>query len=319
LADTPGVDLLERQTQLEELARHLRAAAGGTGKIVFVSGEAGAGKSAVVEMFAQQAPRGTRLLWGHCDALQTSRVLGPVHEVASGLALPQASSTEVGAREPLFGLLLERLSPPHPVSLVVLEDIHWADEATLDLVRFLGRRIQRTRCLLIATHRDDELPATHPLRAVLGELIGQHAARLRVPPLSLTAVEQLARGTPHDARHIYQVTGGNAFFVRELLSAQPGTVPETVRDAVLARLMACSPAARALTELVSLLPGRTPSWLTHTLLGDVGPAVDEAVARGLLRYHEVACASSACTAFRAGRGLPPVPIRLASRRVKSRC
>ena len=194
LADTSRVGLLERQTQLEELARHLRAAAGGTGKIVFVSGEAGAGKSAVVEMFAQQAPRGTRLLWGHCDALQTSRVLGPVHEVASGLSLPQASSTEVSAREPLFGLLLERLSPPHPVTLVVLEDIHWADEATLDLVRFLGRRIQRTRCLLIATHRDDELPATHPLRAVLGELIGQHAARLRIPPLSLSAVEQLARG-----------------------------------------------------------------------------------------------------------------------------
>jgi DNA-binding CsgD family transcriptional regulator/tetratricopeptide (TPR) repeat protein len=280
------VDLLERQPQLEELAQHLRAAAAGTGKIVFVSGEAGAGKSAVVEMFAQQAPRGTRLLWGHCDALQTSRVLGPVHEVASGLSLAQTSRAESNSREPLFGQLLERLSPPHPVSLVVLEDIHWADEATLDFVRFLGRRIQRTRCLLIATHRDDELPSTHPLRAVLGELIGQHAARLRIPPLSLDAVEQLLRGTRHDARHIYQVTEGNAFFVRELLAAQPGTVPETVRDAVLARLMACSVDARALTELVSLLPGRTPSWLTHTLLGDVGTAADEAVAHGLLRYHE---------------------------------
>jgi DNA-binding CsgD family transcriptional regulator len=280
------VDLLERQTQLEELAQHLRAAAAGTGKIAFVSGEAGAGKSAVVEMFAQQAPRGTRLLWGHCDALQTSRVLGPVYEVAGGLSLSQASSAEGNSREPLFGQLLERLSPPHPVSLVVLEDIHWADEATLDLVRFLGRRIQRTRCLLIATHRDDELPATHPLRGVLGELIGQHAARLRIPPLSLGAVEQLVRGTRHDAQQIYQVTEGNAFFVRELLSAQPGTVPETVRDAVLARLMPCSPAARALTELVALLPGKTPSWLTRTLLGDVGAAADEAVSRGLLRYHE---------------------------------
>ena len=133
------MELLERHTQLEELAQHLRAAAAGTGKIVFVSGEAGAGKSAVVELFAQQAPRGTRLLWGHCDALQTSRVLGPVHEVASGLSL-QASSTESSSREALFGRLLERLSPPHPVSLVVLEDIHWADEATLDFVRFLGRR-----------------------------------------------------------------------------------------------------------------------------------------------------------------------------------
>ena len=99
LADTPRVDLLERQTQLEELAQHLRAAAAGSGKIVFLSGEAGAGKSAVVEMFAQRAPRGTRLLWGHCDALQTSRVLGPVHEVASGLSLPQAPRAESNSRE----------------------------------------------------------------------------------------------------------------------------------------------------------------------------------------------------------------------------
>jgi len=280
------VELLERQAQLDELAQHLRSAAAGVGKLVFVSGEAGAGKSALVEQFAQQAPRSARLLWGHCDALQTSRVLGPVNEVASGLSLAGPSRTEGMSREPLFGRLLERLSPPQPPSLVVLEDVHWADEATLDFVRFLGRRIQRTRCLLIATHRDDELSTTHPLRAVLGELTGQHSARLRIPPLSLAAVEQLAHGTRHDAQHIYQVTGGNAFFVRELLSAPPATVPETVRDAVLARLMGCSADARALTELVSLLPGRTPSWLVRTLLGDVGAAADEAVARGLLRYQE---------------------------------
>jgi len=183
------VELLERQAQLDELAQHLRSAAAGVGKLVFVSGEAGAGKSALVEQFAQQAPRGARLLWGHCDALQTSRVLGPVNEVASGLSLAGPSRTEGMSREPLFGRLLERLSPPQPPSLVVLEDVHWADEATLDFVRFLGRRIQRTRCLLIATHRDDELSATHPLRAVLGELTGQHSARLRIPPLSLAAVE----------------------------------------------------------------------------------------------------------------------------------
>jgi DNA-binding CsgD family transcriptional regulator len=282
------VDLLERHAQLEELAQHLRAAVAGTGKVVFVSGEAGAGKSALIEQFAQQAPRGVRVLWGHCDALQTSRVLGPVHEVASGLSLAENPRAANMSRELLFGRLLERLSSPQPPSVVVLEDVHWADEATLDFVRYLGRRIQRTRCLLIATHRDDQLSATHPLRAVLGELTGQHAARLRIPPLSLAAVEQLARATRHDPRHIYEVTAGNAFFARELLAAPPGTVPETVRDAVLARLMACSPAARALTELVSLLPGRTPSWLARALLGDVAAAADEAVAHGLLRHHEEA-------------------------------
>jgi DNA-binding CsgD family transcriptional regulator/tetratricopeptide (TPR) repeat protein len=286
LSDTPEVDLLERQTQLEELAQHLREVATRAGKVAFVRGEAGAGKSALIEQFALQAPRGTRVLWGHSDALQTSRVLGPVNEVAAGLSVLGTVRESDVSREQLFSRLLERLSPPNPVSVVVLEDLHWADEATLDFVRFLGRRIQRTRCLLIATHRDDELEPTHPLRRVLGELTGQHTARLRVPALSLDAVTQLARETRHDARQVYQVTAGNAFFVRELLSAPKDTVPDTVRDAVLARLMQCSPAARELAEFVSLLPGRTPFWLTRGLLGDIGAAADEAAARGLLRYHD---------------------------------
>ncbi len=283
LADTLRVELLERQSQLDELSRHLREAGSVAGKVAFVSGEAGAGKSALVERFAQQIPRTTRVLWGHCDALQTSRVLGPVNEVAAGLSLGGTAAD--ASRETLFSRLLERLTAPNPPTVVVLEDLHWADEATLDFVHFLGRRIQRTRCLLIATHRNDELAATHPLRAVLGELTGAHAARIRVLPLSLEAVEHLTRGTRRDAAQVYRVTAGNAFFVRELLSA-PDTVPETVRDAVLARLLQCSPAARNLAELVSLLPGRTPVALTRTLLGDTAAAADEAVARGLLRYDE---------------------------------
>jgi DNA-binding CsgD family transcriptional regulator/tetratricopeptide (TPR) repeat protein len=284
------MDLLERRAQLEELAQHLREAASRAGKIAFVSGEAGAGKSALVELFAQQAPRGTRVLWGHCDALQTSRVLGPVNEVAAGLLPAGALRSAALSREQLFSRLLESLTTPHPVSVVVLEDVHWADEATLDFVGFLGRRIQRTRCLLIVTHRDDELAPSHPLRAVLGELTGQHAVRLRIPALSLSAVGRLARGTRHDARHIYQVTAGNAFFVRELLSAPKDTVPETVRDAVVGRLAQCSTAARELAELVSLLPGRTPYRLARELLGDVGAAADEAVTRGLLRHYDEALA-----------------------------
>lgn len=284
------MDLLERHAQLEELAQHLRTAATQAGRVAFVSGEAGAGKSALIELFAQQAPRGTRILWGHCDALQTSRVLGPVNEVAAAMLAAGTQHGSATSREQLFSRLLENLSPPNPATMVVLEDLHWADEATLDFVGFLGRRIQRTRCLLIVTHRDDELAPTHPLRVVLGELTGQHTGRLRIPPLSLDAVQRLARSTRHDARQIYQVTAGNAFFVREVLSAPKGTVPETVRDAVLGRLTQCSPAARELAELVSLLPGKTPFWLARALLGDVGGAADEAVARGLLRYHDEALA-----------------------------
>jgi ATP/maltotriose-dependent transcriptional regulator MalT len=287
-----ATELLERQSQLEELVRHLHDAGSRAGKVALVCGEAGAGKSSLVELFTQQAPRTTRVLWGHCDALQTSRVLGPVNEVVAGLSL--LSGSGVGAslsREQLFARLFERLSPPNPLSIVVLEDLHWADEATLDFVRFIGRRIQRTRCLLLATYRDDEVAAPdHPLRGVLGELTGQHTARLRVPALSLQAVEQLVKGTSRDPKRVYGVTGGNPFFVRELLSAPIDSIPETVRDAVVARLMQCSPASREVAEVVSLLPGKTELWLVTALLGDAGAATDEAAARGLLRYQDGALA-----------------------------
>jgi DNA-binding CsgD family transcriptional regulator/tetratricopeptide (TPR) repeat protein len=285
------MDLLERQGQLDELTRHLHEAGTRGGKVAFVGGEAGAGKSALVEHFAQQASRTARVLWGHSDALQTSRVLGPVSEVAAGLShLPGGAQAAGLSREQLFSLLFEKLSAPNTVSLVVLEDLHWADEATLDFVRFMGRRIQRTRCLIVATYRDDEIAPSHLLRGVLGEVTGRHAARIRVPPLSFPAVEQLAKGTHRDPRTVYEVTSGNPFFVRELLAAPTDIVPETVRDAVLVRLMQCSPAAREVAELVSLLPGRTELWLARALLGEMGVAADEAAERGLLRYHDAALA-----------------------------
>src|SRR5580704_2088624 len=200
------MDLLERQAQIGELTRHLHEAGTSAGKIAFVSGEAGAGKSVLVEEFVRQSARAARVLWGHCDALQTSRVLGPVNEVVAGLSLLPDTPREAGvSREQLFSRLFERLSPPNPVSVVVLEDLHWADEATLDFVRFLGRRIQRTRCLLIATFRDDELAPNHPLRSVLGESTGIHTMRIALPPLSLAAVESISQGTRRDARQVYEV------------------------------------------------------------------------------------------------------------------
>lgn len=280
------MDLLERQFQLGELGRLLEAGAS-SGKIALVSGEAGAGKSALVELFAGQAARDARVLWGHCDALQTSRVLGPVNELAAGLSLRQGNTADPDLnREQLFSRIMEQLTAPNRTSVVVLEDLHWADEATLDFVRFLGRRIQRTRCLLIVTYRDDEHAPPHLLRGVIGDLTGRHATRLPLPPLSIGAIEQLVKDSARDAGQIFQVTGGNPFFVRELLAVSSGVVPETVRDAILSRLMQCSAQAREVAELVSLLPGRTEPWLTRAILGEIAAAADEAVARGLLKYQD---------------------------------
>ncbi|HZF27302.1 MAG TPA: AAA family ATPase, partial [Steroidobacteraceae bacterium] len=281
------MDLLERQPQLDELARQLREAEAGRGKIVFVAGEAGAGKSSLVESFTSNPRRGVRTVWGACDALQTPRTLGPIHEIAASLvvASPDAEHGE-HSRPEFFARLVETLSQPNHVTVAVLEDLHWADEATLDFLHYLGRRIQRTRCLLIGTYRDDEVATAHPLRRVLGETTGQHATRLRVPPLTQAAVRQLAKDAHRDAERIYEVTGGNAFFVRELLTAPSEALPESVRDAVIARFMQCPLTTRELAELVSLSPGRTELWLANSLLGDVHRAADEGIARGLLRLGD---------------------------------
>ena len=176
-------------------------------------------------------------------------------ELAARISSQPGSTLDVELpRDQLFSRLFELISSPNPLCIVVLEDLHWADEATLDFLRFVGRRIQRTRCLLIATFRDDEVGPAHLLRGIMGELTGQHVARIGVPAFSLAAVELLAAGIRRDAKHIHRVSGGNPFFVRELLSSPLDTIPETVRDAVLARLKQCSAAALQVAELVSAHP-----------------------------------------------------------------
>jgi DNA-binding CsgD family transcriptional regulator len=275
--------LLERQEQLEALNRCFQEARAASGKLVFVAGEAGLGKSSLVERFVSEHRRDARTLWGACDGLSTPRALAPVHEIAAQtVALGGQVARDDESRDWLFRVLLEDLSRPERACVVVLEDLHWADAATLDFLRFIGRRIQRTSAVFVATYRDEELSANHPVRLTLGELTGHHVIRMRLAPLSLAAVEVLARESGRDAGRLHQITGGNPFFVREVLASPGELVPETVRDAVLARLVRCSPATRELAELVAISPGRTETWLVESVLGPRQTAVDEAGARGLL-------------------------------------
>jgi DNA-binding CsgD family transcriptional regulator/tetratricopeptide (TPR) repeat protein len=278
------MNLLERDKPLQTLEQRLQDAQAGSGKVLLLAGEAGVGKSALVEAFAQGRQSNVRTLWGTCDALSTPRALGPVHELAARLpSTPDAVQPDAASRERLFRLLLQELSRPDRTSLVVLEDLHWADEATLDFVRYIARRIQRTRCLFVITYRDDELGAMHPVRAAVGELTGSHVSRLRLAPLSLEACGTLAQGTGRDAALIFGITGGNPFFVREVLASAGEAVPESVRDAIVARLRHCSASAREVAEFVSLAPGRMESWLITTALGASQEAIDECVDRGLLQ------------------------------------
>jgi DNA-binding CsgD family transcriptional regulator len=278
------VDLLERDEYLSALDEALRQAATGHGRIALVSGEAGIGKTALVERFVADAPAGVRVLWGACEALFTPRPLGPLYDLAQQTQGPLRALLENETnRATLFAAVLDELAQES--TILVVEDIHWADEATLDLIKYLGRRIARTASLLILTWRDDEIDKAHPLRLVLGDLPAREVARLSLPPLSQAAVATLAREAQRDGNDLYRATGGNPFFLTEALASGALGAPTSVSDAVLARIARRSPAAQRLLELVAIAPNRIESRLVAADSPEDATALDECLAAAILRLE----------------------------------
>jgi DNA-binding CsgD family transcriptional regulator/tetratricopeptide (TPR) repeat protein len=268
------MELIERGAYLAALAEHLAAAAAGNGRLVLVGGEAGVGKTSLVRAFSEERAGGARIVRGACDGLFTPQPLGPLYELADQLGL-----TVDGPRHEVFAATLDALRPGPTVA--ILEDVHWADEATLDLLRFLGRRLDRTATLLIATYRDDELARHHPLRVVLGDVGGDR--RIALPPLSEDGVRTLAAGSDVDARELYRLTGGNPFFATEVLAAGSPGVPESVRDAVLARAARLGPEARSLLDTAAVVGSRAELPLLEAVLDQPSAALEECLAAGVLQ------------------------------------
>src|SRR5215213_7627696 len=272
--------LLERDAELRRLRKTLRGAAKGRGSVVLVSGEAGIGKTSLVRAFAREAAGRARVLAGACDDLVTPRTLGPFRDMAREAAPALDRAMEPGAaRDAVFGAVHQELAGG-PVVLLV-EDVHWADDATLDVLRYLAWRIPELPAVLVLTYREDELGGQHPLRRVLAALPHGQVRRLHLRPLSAGAVAELAGGHGADAAAVLAATAGNPFFVTEVL-ANPGVeVPATVRDAVLARLAGLGEETQQALELLSTVPGRVERWLVERLLADPA-ALDEAERRGVL-------------------------------------
>lgn len=286
--------LLEREPYLAQLATQCEQAIHGAGRTVLVSGEAGIGKTTLVEHFAQRQRDSARLLWGACEALFTPRPLGPLHDIAHAMPGSELHALlKRGADRPaLFAALLDELRPSARPSIVVFEDVHWADEATLDLIKFLGRRIYQTAALFILTYRDDEIGRDHPLRYVLGDLPPRAVTRIVLPPLSEAGVAALARATHRSAEQLYAATGGNPFFVTEVLASTSPGLPVTVRDAVLARVARLPAATQRIVELVSVAPARMEYALIAATAGmdAAEAALDPALSAGILHQEEEAVA-----------------------------
>ena len=279
----PTGGLLERSGELSVLADSLDAVvSGGGGWLVFVRGEAGVGKTALVRCFCEGQQR-ARVLWGGCDALFTPRPLGPFLDIARAFEGELERVAVAGPKPYEFAEALIGELRGSSARVLVVEDVHWADEATLDVLRIIARRIETLPVLIVATFRDDELDRRHPLRVWLGEVaLGERSTRIEVAPLSLEAVATLAAPHGVDADDLYRKTDGNAFFVTEALAAAGAKIPATVRDAVLARAARLSPEAQSVLEAVAVVPLHAESWLLEALRPDSARPLEECLVAGML-------------------------------------
>ncbi len=278
------MQLLERASQLTALNSALVEVTAGEGCVALVYGEAGIGKTSLVDQFVKANAESWRVLFGACDLLFTPRPLGPLGDVALQTQGRLLQSLESGAqREVLFPTCLTELQD-RP-TILVIEDIHWADEATLDLLKYLGRRIRQTCCLLILTYRDDEIGQDAPLRSLLGDFAASQACRrIQVPALSPDGVRELLDGRALDPVRLHRLTNGNPFFLTEILAGQGG-IPQTVRDALLARAARLSPSARRALEAAAVAGLHIEAWLLMEMLGPDCGGLEECVARGLLQQQ----------------------------------
>jgi DNA-binding CsgD family transcriptional regulator len=276
--------LLERSRELSTLAAFLGDAKESShGRFVFVAGEAGIGKTALLRGLCADCGRGTRILWGGCDPMATPQPLAPLLDVAEAAGEQTAELVTAGARQhPIATALLRDLAAPAPTVLVI-EDLHWADEATLGVLGLLARRIGGKPVLVLASYRDDVLDRHGPLRVLLGELAtAPDVVRMPLAPLSRQAVATLAEPHGVDADALYEATDGNAFFVTEVLAAAQDEIPTTVRDAVLARTARLSSGARSLLDAAAVLVPPVEVATLFALRPHADGELEECLATGML-------------------------------------
>jgi tetratricopeptide (TPR) repeat protein len=271
-----AVGLMERGGALAALRGALAEVRAGSGRMVLLNGEAGIGKTAIVEAFTGEA--GAPVLLGGCDPIEAPRPLGPFLD-----ALATSTGEPPGTAQAAFAAL--RTAAGESPAVLVLEDMHWADEASLDVLRLTGRRIESLPLLVIATYREDGLGRDHQLRVVLGDIAGaREVSRIRLEPLTEAAVAELCRGSDRDPAAVHRLTGGNPFFVSELLDAGGDAVPETVSDAVLARAARLDRESKQMLELISISPLPLDlSLLERVAAGLAG--LDGCLTSGLLDEH----------------------------------
>lgn len=280
--------LLERNSYLEELEGHLQGVIDGRGRLVFLSGAAGIGKTSLIEAFSARIGDSALFLRGACDPMSMPAPLSPLVDFARQAGGEFADLLKnITPQRDIFNRFLILLDNRKAPTVVVIEDVHWGDEAVLDLLLFAGKRIGEIAALMIVTLRDDEVGQHHPLRTVLGDLAtNQDVHRMTLAPLSRQTVAEMAHGSGVDGTYLFELTGGNPFYIREMLAAGAGGVPATVSDAVHARVSRLSRQARRVLNVAAIAGARCETRLVEDVIGPAVAAIEECVDHGVLRYHE---------------------------------
>lgn len=274
------MNLLERDEQVGVIVERFRQL-DRRGHLVLISGEPGAGKSVLVQEVVERHLGAAQVIVGRCDDLFAPRPLGPLADIARGRPGPLADALAGGDQAAVFDAFLAELSCAPEPPVVVLEDLQWADEATLDLLRFVTRRLDSLPCLVLATYRDD-LGPDHVLRRAVGTLVGPLVTRLHLAPLSLAAVRTLVGDRPVDPESLHARTGGNPFFLVESLDAAPGALPASVRDLTMVRALPLSGAGRDALDAAAVLGRQVRADLIQAVGDCDSAAVDECIQAGLL-------------------------------------
>lgn len=255
------------------------------GKVVLIRGEAGIGKSSLVNEFAKLRSDDAHFLVGACDDLRIQQPLSPFWDMArSEPTLMELISS--GDRPGVIQALMDLLSRSSRPTAMVIEDTHWADEATLDVIKYLGRRIARTNALLLVTYRSGEVDYDHPLRNVFGELDPQSVDRIELKGLTLPSITSMLTDSELDPVEVMAATDGNPFLVTEMASAGGSVVPSSLQDVVLARANKLSPGAMALLRTLSVIPEPIPRSDVVRLVESADSHLEECERRGFLQMFQ---------------------------------
>lgn len=286
----PGsqMQIQERDGPLRQLSDGYDRAQRGEGNCIVVQGEAGIGKTTLLRAFLETLPEGPRVLRGSCEDLAIAEPLGPLWDLAREVGWDlEKSIGGPGGRIAAFSQALSAITALMVPTLIVIEDLHWADIATVDFLKFLARRLDGRRLLLVLTVRDDDPRGRGNVRQMLAGVSLDRVSRIELTPLSRSAIARLAQGTGLDAAAVFRITSGNAFYVSEVLKSGFANVPASVEDAVLARLESLSHAARSVAEAAAIFPRRGEAFIINQMIGhDAEQAVEECVLGGILHEQE---------------------------------